>query len=86
MLPVPPGYEPLSEPALRQWLAEQSALATRLGGSAKAWKIREVSDGNLTVVYIVTGPAGGVCVKQSLPYVRVAGEGWPMPLERITSR
>ena len=82
MLPVPPGYEPLDEPSLRQWLAEQSTLATRLGGSAQAWKIREVSDGNLNVVYIVTGPAGGLCVKQSLPYVRVAGEGWPMPLER----
>ena len=42
----------------------------------------EVSDGNLNVVYVVRGSAGGVCVKQSLPYVRVAGESWPMPLER----
>ena len=82
MLTVPAGYEPLNETSLRQWLAEQSALAARLGGVAGTWQIREVSDGNLNVVYIVTGPSGGVCVKQSLPYVRVAGEGWPMPLER----
>jgi 5-methylthioribose kinase len=82
MLTVPAGYEPLNETSLRQWLAGQSALATRLGGAADTWQIREVSDGNLNVVFIVTGPSGGVCVKQSLPYVRVAGEGWPMPLER----
>ena len=82
MLTVPAGYERLNETSLRRWLAGQATLATRLGGSTEAWNIREVSDGNLNVVYIVTGPAGGVCVKQSLPYVRVAGEGWPMPLER----
>jgi len=82
MVTTPPGYERLDETSLRRWLAEQSILATRLGGSADTWRVREVSDGNLNVVYIVTGPAGGVCVKQSLPYVRVAGESWPMPLER----
>jgi 5-methylthioribose kinase len=82
MIPVPAGYERLDESGVRRWLAEQSALAVRLGGSAADWEIREVSDGNLNVVYIVTGAAGGVCVKQSLPYVRVAGESWPMPLER----
>lgn len=67
---------------MRRWLAEQPALASRLGGPAEGWQVREVSDGNLNVVYIVTGTAGGVCVKQSLPFVRVAGEQWPMPLER----
>ena len=44
--------------------------------------MREVGDGNLNLVFIVEGPAGGVCVKQALPYVRAAGESWPMPLER----
>ena len=82
MIAVPAGYERLNEAGVRGWLAEQSALAIRLGGLAEDWEIREVSDGNLNVVYIVTGPTGGVCVKQSLPYVRVAGERWPMPLER----
>jgi 5-methylthioribose kinase len=82
MLKVPPGYERLNEAGVRRWLGEQPSLAARLGGAAETWRIREVSDGNLNVVYIVTGPDGGVCVKQSLPYVRVAGEHWPMPLER----
>ena len=82
MIRVPPGYERLNEAGVRRWLGEQPALASRLGGAAEEWRVREVSDGNLNVVHIVTGTAGGVCVKQSLPFVRVAGEQWPMPLER----
>jgi 5-methylthioribose kinase len=79
---IPPGYERLDEAGVRQWLAAHSALSARLGGAPAEWRISEVSDGNLNIVYIVRGAAGGVCVKQSLPHVRVAGESWPMPLER----
>ena len=57
-------------------------MRTRLGGDTGGWAIREVGDGNLNLVFLVNGPDGGVCVKQSLPYVRAAGESWPMPLER----
>ena len=81
-LSVPPGYERLDPAGVRRWLAAQPALSARLGGGPDTWRIDEVSDGNLNVVYVVRGSAGGVCVKQSLPYVRVAGESWPMPLER----
>jgi 5-methylthioribose kinase len=79
---VPPGYERLDHTGVRRWLAVQPQLSARLGSAPDTWQIREVSDGNLNVVYVVTGWGGGVCVKQSLPYVRVAGESWPMPLER----
>jgi 5-methylthioribose kinase len=65
MTTVPAGYERLNEAGVRRWLAEQSALAIRLGGMAENWEVREVSDGNLNVVYIVTGPAGGICVKEA---------------------
>jgi 5-methylthioribose kinase len=79
---VPPSYKPLDEAGVRHWLAANSALTARLGGAPEQWQIKEVSDGNLNMVYVVRGPAGGVCVKQSLPHVRVVGESWPMPLER----
>jgi 5-methylthioribose kinase len=79
---VPAGYERLDHDGVRRWLAAQPALSARLGDVPATWQIDEVSDGNLNVVYVVKGSAGGVCVKQSLPYVRVAGESWPMPLER----
>jgi 5-methylthioribose kinase len=53
-----------------------------LGGEPESWRVREVGDGNLNLVFIVQGPSGSVCVKQALPYVRVAGVSWPMTLER----
>ena len=79
---IPPGYARLDETGVRQWLSAHSLLSTRLGGAPEEWRITEVSDGNLNIVYVVQGTTGGVCVKQSLPHVRVAGESWPMPLER----
>ncbi len=79
---IPPGYEPLDESGVRRWLAGHAGLSARLGGVPDEWRINEVGDGNLNMVYIVRGPSGGVCVKQSLPHVRVAGESWPLPLER----
>jgi 5-methylthioribose kinase len=43
-----------------------------------------VGDGNLNLVFIVEGPAGSLCVKQALPYVRLVGESWPLPLDRAS--
>ena len=40
--------------------------------------VREVGDGNINFVYILEGPAGALCLKQALPYVRVVGEDWPL--------
>ena len=42
----------------------------------------EVGDGNLNLVFIVTGDADCVVIKQALPYVRLVGESWPLPLSR----
>ena len=53
-------------------------VRTLLDGPPAAWRVREVGDGNLNLVFIVEGRTGSVCVKQALPYVRVAGPGWPM--------
>ena len=75
---------PILEPAsLRSYLGGIGELRARLGGEPAAWQIREVGDGNLNLVFIVEGPAGSVCVKQALPYVRAAGPSWPMSPERI---
>ncbi len=79
---VPEGYRPLDTDTLAPYLAEHPALAARLGGDPAAWRVDEVGDGNLNLVFLVRGPAGGLCVKQALPYVRLVGESWPLPLER----
>ncbi|MDQ1732286.1 MAG: 5-methylthioribose kinase [Pseudonocardiales bacterium] len=42
----------------------------------------EISDGNLNVVFRVFGASGSVIVKQALPYLRVAGESWPLTRHR----
>jgi 5-methylthioribose kinase len=81
-LPVPPGYAPLTEAGLPAWLASLPKVPDLLGGGTADWSVREVGDGNLNLVFIVEGPRGGVAVKQALPYVRLVGESWPLPLER----
>jgi 5-methylthioribose kinase len=81
-LETPAGYRPLDAASLPPFLATLPSVAGRLGRTPGDWKVSEVGDGNLNLVFIVRGPAGGVCVKQALPYVRLVGEGWPMPLKR----
>lgn len=75
-------YRILHEADLRDYLAGVPALATVLGGASSAWSITEVGDGNLNLVFIVKGSHGGIAVKQALPYVRLVGESWPLPLSR----
>ena len=75
-------YAAVDAAGLAAILAALPAVRQRLGGEAPAWRIREVGDGNLNLVFIVEGEAGGVVVKQALPYVRMVGDSWPLPLER----
>jgi 5-methylthioribose kinase len=45
-----------------------------------------VGDGNLNLVFIVQNsrhPAEAVVIKQALPYLRVAGDSWPLTRERM---
>ncbi|MGJ5078937.1 S-methyl-5-thioribose kinase [Bradyrhizobium sp. HKCCYLS3013] len=79
---TPSGYRILNEIDLRNHLAGIPSVAGQLGGSAERWSITEVGDGNLNLVFIVKGSSGGLAVKQALPYVRLVGESWPLPLSR----
>jgi 5-methylthioribose kinase len=81
-LETPAGYRALDDVGLPAYLAEIPTVADKLGGAPPEWLVREVGDGNLNLVFIVTGPRGGVAVKQALPYVRLVGESWPLPLSR----
>ncbi|CAN5128906.1 S-methyl-5-thioribose kinase [soil metagenome] len=76
------SYTPLNESSVAAFLATVPVIAARLGGSANLWDVREVGEGNLNLVFLVTGPDGGVAAKQALPYVRLVGESWPLPLSR----
>ncbi|WP_249166452.1 S-methyl-5-thioribose kinase [Bradyrhizobium sp. JYMT SZCCT0428] len=80
--PRPDQYRILREADLRDYLAQLPAIASQLGGAPATWSISEVGDGNLNLVFIVRGGAGSIAVKQALPYVRLVGESWPLPLSR----
>jgi 5-methylthioribose kinase len=81
-LDFPPGYRVLKEADVAAYLAGVPAVADNLGGKAADWKVREVGDGNLNLVFIVEGARSGVVLKQALPYVRLVGESWPLPVRR----
>ncbi len=74
-------YEPLTTATLPHRLGGLHALTSKAGDPSR-WSVREVGDGNLNLVFIVEGDAGAVVVKQALPYVRLVGESWPLPLRR----
>ncbi|WP_424967849.1 S-methyl-5-thioribose kinase [Dinoroseobacter sp. S375] len=76
------AYEALTVETLPDRLAGIAVLAAKVGPEASAWQVEEVGDGNLNLVFIVSGPAGKAIVKQALPYVRLVGDSWPLPLYR----
>jgi 5-methylthioribose kinase len=79
---VPHGYRPQTTECLPAYLSGITAARERLGGEPGDWTVKEVGDGNLNLVFIVKGKSGGLAVKQALPYVRLVGESWPLPLSR----
>lgn len=74
------GYAALTPGTLPRRLGGLAALTGRIG-PAEGWRVEEVGDGNLNLVFIVRG-RGAVVVKQALPYVRLVGDSWPLPLSR----
>ena len=75
-------YRPLTTDTVEAWLDDHPTLRAAVPGSPL--HVREVGDGNLNLVFIVRDdPAhAGLVLKQSLPWVRVFGEGWPLTVER----
>jgi len=86
------AYHALTENTLIDYLRGRPALAEHLPREA-ALSVREVGDGNLNLVFVVSNraepgppgaqPAQAVIVKQALNYLRVAGESWPLTRERM---
>ena len=76
-------YELLTVDTVADYVATRRALGERL---ARVDAVREVGDGNLNYVFVVSGKgpdgdAASLVVKQALPYVR-ADPSWPMSPER----
>ena len=74
-------YAALTPETLPARLGTLRMLLDRVG-PPDSWQVTEVGDGNLNLVFIVRGAKGAAIVKQALPYVRLVGESWPLPLKR----
>ena len=75
-------YEPLTPERLSSRLGGLEALTKCLGDSTDQWQVEEIGDGNLNLVFLVRGAKGAAIVKQALPYIRLVGDSWPLPLNR----
>jgi 5-methylthioribose kinase len=82
------AYAALDNSTVLDYLRTVTALEGILPPDADL-SAREVGDGNLNQVFIVQSrgsdgsPNGSVVLKQALPYLRVAGESWPLTRERM---
>lgn len=77
-----PDYQALTISTLPARLSPLPGIRARVGSDPYVWTVKEVGDGNLNLVFIVSGPSGQIVVKQALPYVRLVGDSWPLPLKR----
>jgi 5-methylthioribose kinase len=75
-------YRELTNTTVADFLSRQSSVAPHLGPNASKWKVSEIGDGNLNLVFIVQSNQGTVIVKQALPYIRARGPSSPLPLSR----
>jgi 5-methylthioribose kinase len=75
-------YEILAPDTVIDYVARNPKLAAILP-PATISGVREVGDGNLNLVFILSGANGlGMVLKQALPYVRLVGPDWPMTPDR----
>ena len=81
------GFYAMDVDSVLEYCASKPSIAAALGGKANLehWSAKEVGDGNINFVYIVSCAAtqNAVVVKQGLPFVRVVGESWPLTQERV---
>ncbi len=72
-------YEAFTADTLRARLADVAAVTDRLGRDTSAWQVKEVGDGNLNLVFVVTSPSGALIVKQPCPICAWWARAGPCP-------
>lgn len=79
------AYRPLNESTVIAYIKERQPMA-QVFSSFDRLSVSEVGDGNLNLVFIIqneANPAESVILKQALPFLRVAGDSWPLTRERM---
>ncbi|PNY02767.1 methylthioribose kinase [Trifolium pratense] len=75
-------FKPLNENTLIEYIKTIPSLSSKLNNDFSNLSVKEVGDGNLNLVFIVSNSNGSFVIKQALPYVRLIGESWKMTKER----
>lgn len=79
------SFKVLDKTSIPAYLAK-IPVVTELLGSEDVLNIQEIGDGNLNFVFKVSNtqvPPKSVIVKQAVPYLRLAGESWPLARDRM---
>lgn len=79
------AYRPLDESTVVSYIKERPPMA-KVFSSINRLSVSEVGDGNLNLVFIIQNEANlaeSVILKQALPFLRVAGDSWPLTRERM---
>lgn len=79
------SYWELDEAGVADYVRKRPALRA-IFTEGDALTVEEVGDGNLNMVFIVRNsgkPEENAILKQALPYLRVAGESWPLTRDRM---
>ena len=81
---ISPKYHPLNVETAIEYARRRAELSDMFR-PGEALEAVEVGDGNLNLVFKVWAkaePSRTVVLKQALPYVRLVGDSWPLPLDR----
>lgn len=79
------SYHPLDETSVADYISRRPSMVTVFSGFSDL-AVSEVGDGNLNLVFVVQNrsrPGESAVLKQALPFLRVAGESWPLTRERM---
>jgi 5-methylthioribose kinase len=79
------AYHPLNESTVISYVKQRPAMKD-VFTSFDGLSVSEVGDGNLNLVFIIRNeaePSESAVLKQALPYLRVAGDSWPLTRERM---
>lgn len=77
-------YFPLDTTTVIEYI-QQRPEVRHIFAAGESLTAEEVGDGNLNLVFKVRAeadPSRTVVVKQALPYLRLVGDSWPLPIER----
>ena len=77
------NHVPLKPDEIIESLSKIDIVNKIIGRNYKKWEVIELSGGNLNQVNLVRSKKGAVCIKQSLPYLRILGPDATMPLNRL---